>query len=249
MSNRDRFANLTYDDFRTLAREDGLSKYERIGFPDDYREGAEPAIFADIRSKLPVLDGNPARIADIGPGCSDLPMMLIDLCRGRGHDLTLLDSEEMLANLPDAPFIDKQATRFPDCADWIARNRGTFDALLCYSVLHYVFTDGSIFAFLDSALSLLAPGGRMLIGDIPNVSRRKRFFSSQAGVAYHKAFMQTETPPVVEFNRIDQDQIDDAVLFGLVQRARAEGFDAYVVPQDPALPMANRREDLLVMRP
>lgn len=249
MSNRDRFANLTYDDFRTLAREDGLSKYERIGFPDDYREGAEPAIFADIRSKLPVLDGNRARIADIGPGCSDLPMMLIDLCRGRGHDLTLLDSEEMLANLPDAPFIDKQATRFPDCADWIARNRGTFDALLCYSVLHYVFADGSIFGFLDSALSLLAPGGRMLIGDIPNVSRRKRFFSSQAGVAYHKAFMQTETSPVVEFNRIEQDQIDDAVLFGLVQRARAEGFDAYVVPQDPALPMANRREDLLVMRP
>ena len=249
MSNRERFANLTYDDFRALAREEGLSKYERIGFPDSYREGAEPAIFADIRRKLTALEGKSARIADIGPGCSDLPAMLINLCRTQGHQLTLLDSDEMLANLPDAPFIEKRITRFPDCSDWIAANEGTFDAVLCYSVLHYVLVDGPIFGFLDAALSLLAPKGQLLIGDIPNISRRKRFFSSEAGVEYHKAFMQTDAPPVVEFNRIERNQIDDAILFGLAHRARAQGFDAYVLPQDPALPMANRREDLLVIRP
>ncbi len=249
MSNRDRFSNLTYDDFRRLARDDGLSKYERIGFPDSYREGVEQTIFADIRRKLPSLDGKPGRVADIGPGCSDLPAMMIDLCRIRGHKLSLLDSGEMLANLPDAPFIEKHATQFPDCTDWIARHQSSFDVLLCYSVLHYVFAEGSVFSFLDSALTLLAPGGQMLIGDIPNISRRKRFFSSKAGVDYHKFFMQTEIPPVVEFNRIERDQIDDTVLFSLAQRARTQGFDAYIVPQDSALPMANRREDFLVLRP
>jgi hypothetical protein len=39
------------------------------------------------------------------------------------------------------------------------------------------------------------------------------------------------------------------VVFALLQRARLAGFDAYVLPQDPALPMANRREDVLIIRP
>ena len=61
--------------------------------------------------------------------------------------------------------------------------------------------------------------------------------------------MKTNLPPVVQFNQIEWDQIDDAILFGLVQRARVQGFDAYVLPQDPKLPMANRREDLFICRP
>lgn len=249
MINKSRFSNLTYDDFRALARENGLSKYERIGFPDTYREGIEPVIFSDIRRKLIALDGKPSRVADIGPGCSDLPLMLIELCGRLGHHLSLLDSSEMLSNLPDAPFIEKCITRFPDCVNWIRENEGRVDSVLCYSVLHYVLNDGQIFGFLDSALSLLAPGGRLLIGDIPNISYRKRFFASQAGIDYHKSFMKTEKPPQVDFNQIESNQIDDAILFSLVHRARAQGFNAYVVPQESDLPMSNRREDILIIRP
>jgi hypothetical protein len=61
--------------------------------------------------------------------------------------------------------------------------------------------------------------------------------------------MKTDEAPVVEFNKVEFDQIDDAVVMSLIQRARAQGFDAYVVPQAPALPMANRREDILIVRP
>jgi hypothetical protein len=35
----------------------------------------------------------------------------------------------------------------------------------------------------------------------------------------------------------------------MLGRARAAGFDAYVLAQPEALPMANRREDLLIRRP
>jgi hypothetical protein len=123
------------------------------------------------------------------------------------------------------------------------------DALLCYSVLHYVFVDTQIFRFLDAALGLLAPGGAMLIGDIPNVSKRKRFFASETGVRFHQQFMQTDDRPSVAFNRLEPDQIDDSVVVGLMMRARSSGFDAYIVPQASDLPMANRREDLLILRP
>ena len=89
----------------------------------------------------------------------------------------------------------------------------------------------------------------MLIGDIPNISKRKRFFSSEAGKRFHHEFTQSSTNPDVTFNCINHDEIDDSIVFSLIGRARLSGFDAYLVPQNPALPMANRREDILIFRP
>ena len=40
-----------------------------------------------------------------------------------------------------------------------------------------------------------------------------------------------------------------SVVLSLVQRCRHFGFHAWVLPQAPELPMANRREDVLVVRP
>ena len=245
----DRFQDIGYEAFRELARDPSLSKYEKIGFPDSYREGFEEAIFADIRAKLPRLDERERLVVDIGPGCSDLPHMIVALCREQGHTLVLLDSPEMLAGLPDGPGIRKQAGFFPTNAADLADLEGAVDALICYSVFHYLFKESDVFAFLDTSLALLAHGGAMLIGDIPNQSKRKRFFASPAGIAFHKAFMKTDEPPRVDFNTLEPGTIDDAVLFAMVQRARSAGFDAYLVPQSPGCPMANRREDLLIMRP
>lgn len=249
MSNTNPFANLGFEDFKRLARDESLSKFERIGFPDNYRMGQEENIFADIRTKLNALDAQNKTVLDIGPGCSDLPVMLIEQCREKGHQLHLIDSAEMLALLPNAPFVQKTAALYPNCPETIEALRGKVDVILCYSVLHYILVDTAFFRFLDTSLSLLAPGGQMLIGDIPNISKRKRFFASGTGVRFHQDFMKTKELPEVTFNKIENDQIDDAVVFALLQRARAQGFDAYVVPQNPILPMANRREDILITRP
>ena len=232
-----------------MAADSSLSKYEKIGFPDSYRAGLEPTIFRDICGKLSNL-AEPGRcVVDIGPGCSDLPALLIDLCRKSDHQLTLIDSAEMLRNLPDTGFLTKIAAHFPDCSEALEPLHGRVDALLCYSVLHYVVGSVDPSEFLDAALELLAPGGQFLIGDIPNVSKRKRFFASEAGVRFHKQFMNTTQPPQVQFNRVERGRIDDSVVFALLQRARLAGFDAYVLPQGGDLPMANRREDILIVRP
>lgn len=249
MTRENPFSNLAFEDFRRMAKDESLSKYERIGFPDSYRSGFEEKIFFDIQRKLTKLGNAGGHVLDIGPGCSDLPKMLIDLCREKRHHLTFVDSAEMLAHLPDDAHVTKVAAQYPDCQDLIDELRGKVSAILCYSVLQYVFIEGAFFRFLDISLSLLAPGGQMLIGDIPNQSKRKRFFASATGAAFHQGFMNTDEVPIVQFNQIEHDQIDDAVVMALVQRARLQGFDAYVVPQDGALPMANRREDILIVRP
>lgn len=240
---------LDFAGFARLAEDRSLSKYERIGFPDSYRAGFEAKIFVDICAKLPRLNERGLTVLDIGPGCSDLPTMLIDLCRAQGHRLCLVDSVQMLARLSDAPFIDKRAGLFPKCRDALADLRGSVAVMLCYSVLHYVFVDANVFDFVDVALELLAPGGELLLGDIPNASKRRRFFASEAGIAFHRAFTGTDTKPPVDDNVTVRGALDDAVVMALLARARAAGADAYVVPQDPALPMANRREDILIRRP
>ena len=245
----ERFQGLTYEDFRRRASDPALSPHERIGFPDEYRAGFDDRILADIEAKLPALGERGRTILDIGPGCGPVAAGLIARCRECRHQLVLADSGEMLEQLPDEPFIHKKPGRYPADSAWLLEYRERVDAAIAYSVVHYIFAEGSVFDFLDRTLALLAPGGRLLVGDVPNVSKRKRFFSSAAGIRHHRAFTGTDEIPGVTFNAPEPGQIDDSVVFALLMRARAAGFDAYVVPQAADLPMANRREDLLFCRP
>lgn len=244
------FENLTFEDFRALAKDGALSPYEKIGFPDTYRADYEADIFADILAKIPALEGQGKRVLDIGPGCSELPRYLIDLCERQGHELVLVDSQEMLDLLPDKPFICKLPGRFPEeLQGFVEKAAGAFDVIIAYSMLHYVVPGSDVFRFADSALALLTNEGRMLVGDIPNISKRKRFFASETGVRFHQQFMKTDERPEVHFNQLQPNAIDDGLLFGLLIRARGMGFDSYLLPQPASLPMANRREDLLFIRP
>ena len=244
-----RFDDLDYEGFRKQAVENGLSRFERIGFPNSYRKGHEAAIFADIRAKLPALDGDGAVVLDIGTGCSDLPNMLIDHCISHGHRLALADSAEMLALLPDGEGVGKFPGRFPESSGKVRAALGKADVILCYSVIQYTLVDGILERFVDAALKLLADGGSMLIGDIPNVSMRKRFFASPAGRIFHRAFSGGNDIPVVGIGESEEGKVNDRVVLELLARARAAGAHAFVVPQADGLPMANRREDILIKRP
>lgn len=79
------YSALTYDSFRVLATASGLSRHERVGFPDSYRVGKEALIYRDIVSKIPcVKSKNLVRVLDIGPGCSNLPLKLLKSVTDRG---------------------------------------------------------------------------------------------------------------------------------------------------------------------
>jgi hypothetical protein len=246
----ERFAKLSYDEFKVLARDPELSAHEKIGFPDSYRQGREGAILADWRRKMPALDERGRTVVDIGTGCGLLAHALMAHCARQEHDLVLVDSGEMLEALPDPPRVRKVAGRFPEeSAAALSGMLGRADVVIAYSVFHYVFAEANPFDFVDRALDLLKEGGRLLIGDVPNESQRRRFFSSESGRAFHKQFMETDEEPAVEFNRPEPGRIDDAVILGILARCRSAGFDAYVLPQAPDLPMSNRREDILILRP
>jgi hypothetical protein len=237
-----------FDAFRDRASDASLSQYEKIGFPDAYRAGKAEIILGDIARKLTKLNEINASVLDIGPGCSDLPVALMKHCAKFGQSLVLIDSQEMLGALPDHDHVTKVVGRFPACLGVLGTKR-QFDSILVYSVLQYVFAEANLHAFIDAAAGLLAEGGQLLIGDIPNASMRKRFLSSAAGREYHSRHYGAHPFPEVSYNQLEHGQIDDAIILGVLARMRAAGFNAYIVPQSPDLPMANRREDIVISRP
>lgn len=239
----------TYRDFQAKALDPTLSANEKSGFADAVRAGRHPAIYRDIAGKLTALAERGGRVLDIGIGCSELAHHILAETGRCGQRLTVIDSPEVLSQLADPPHVTKIAGRFPDCLEAANRALGPFDAVLAYSVAQHVFAEASLFGFVDAAAPLLAEQGRLLLGDIPNASMRKRFMASAAGRAYHAAHYAHLPQPAVNFTVLDVGQIDDGVVLGLLGRMRAAGLQAFVVPQAVDLPMANRREDILIIRP
>jgi len=236
-----------YEEFRQRALDRTLSPNEKAGFPDTYRHGKSEAIFADIETKLPSLCKKGASFLDIGPGCGELAKYSIELSQRRGVFHTIVDSPEVLSLLPDRDHLTKVSGPFPRGCP--AGSLAGFDAILVYSVVQYVFSEANIFEFLDAALSLLKPAGALLIGDVPNVSMRKRLLKSETGALFHQQNFPGKPMPEAGFNRPEPGLIDDAVVLSLLARSRAAGHNAFVVPQAANLPMANRREDILILRP
>lgn len=238
-----------FDDFRRMAADPGLSLHEKVGFPDSYRDGHERAIHDDIVRKVPALARAGSIVVEIGAGCAGLPRLRTEDALRLGQHLYLVDSGEMLALLPDTPGVAKVPGAWPQCPELRDELAQRADAVIAYSVLQCVFAEADIWKFIDAGLALLAPGGHFLIGDIPNVSMRRRLFESETGKAFHREFTgRQDDPPEVPPGAVS-GQIDDAVVFGILQRVRAAGMHGYVLPQAAGLPMHNRREDLLIVRP
>ena len=244
------YSDLSFDKFRKLARNNKISKYNKVGFPDKYREGKEILIFEDFLSKINLLSEKNQKILDIGPGCSDLAYLFIDFLREKKSELTLIDSKEMLDLLPDKKGIVKIDGMFPDqFENFIEEKKEYFNVIFSYSVIQYVFKESSIWKFLDAALSMLAPEGYLYLGDIPNLSMKKRFLSSAEGLEFHQSYYGEDSYP--DLNKINSvsKEIDDQIVLEILKRARSKGFHAWVLPQFHDLTFSNRREDIMIKKP
>ena len=140
----------------------------------------------------------------------------------------------------------KVAGQFPANAAKIPASSA--DAILCYSVFHYVFGFMDVYGFIDEALQLLKPGGEFLLGDIPNISKRNRFLQTPTGEAFHKNLLNTSEKPSVQSLSFDKGKIDDGILLGLISRYRNFGFETYLLPQPDVLPMSNSRDDVVIRK-
>ena len=236
-----------FEDFKERARDNRLSKWEKIGFPDGYRKGFELNIFNDIQSKTSI--DKAKNILDIGCGCSELVENVIKSANVNNQNLVLIDSMEMLQNI-DINILRNNTKlfsgRFPDNSVLENLKTLTFDVIIVYSVLQYVFIDQSIFHFIHECIKLLNSGGRLLLGDIPNFQARERFLMSIEGKEFLSRSAKISNS--INLNHENNERIDDSVVMSILQRFRQFGCETFLLPQAEGLPFSNRREDILIVK-
>jgi 2-polyprenyl-3-methyl-5-hydroxy-6-metoxy-1,4-benzoquinol methylase len=235
--------------YKEQATSTSITKTEMVGRSPQQID-SELYIFPDVLSKVPLLSKPHIKIIDIGCGCSKPVNDLITHSNLHNQHLLLLDSQEMLKNIQ----IDDYSSNmelipqcFPD-DNFVAINEGSADVVLIISVLHYIFLDGNFINFMDSALKLLKPGGYLLVADIPNNTKKKRFLSTSNGMNFHMEWSQSSKKPDVNWNEFELMSLDDSIIFFLMQRYRSMGFETYLLPQNEQLPFYNTREDILIKR-
>jgi len=240
----------SYEDFRLASQDLTLSDAERIGFSEHVREGYEAKILQDWEAKIPALNETGKWILDVGCGASKLTDLLMEKAQRKKHSLFLSDSDEVLSSLKSAMSAVLVPGKFPASAKTITEKAGRpFDIVICYSVLQYPFAEGQLLPFVDALFLLLGRGGTLLLGDIPNASKRIRFLQSETGRLYHqKHFPNSPAPSLREFQKNERREMNDTVVRDLWLRYREHGAETYLLPQDSDLPLANRREDLLIVK-
>ena len=141
-------------------RDETLSPYERSGFPDEYRRGHERGDLRRHRGQAPGAARPRQGRAGHRPRLQRAAADAQRRCAEHDHTALLVDSAEMLAHHADGAATARSSPVASPTARNCSTKRGRVDALLAYSVLHYVFVEANVFAFLDAALELLAPGRR-----------------------------------------------------------------------------------------
>lgn len=143
--------------------------------------------------------------------------------------------------------------------EWPAtRPEGKFDIIIAYSVLLCLTSEDDAWSFYRACLDLLNPGGRLLLGDMPNRDAKARFLASPQGrlfaqewervkhqseadmEAYRRFFSNMEGQP--------GHYITDSFVFAVLADARKQGFESYLLPQPSDLPFGQTREDILIRK-
>lgn len=233
-----------FDLYAKLANE-GLTDTQLAGRYQTQAE-AERLIFRDVAAKLRLAPTD--TLLDIGCG----PGTLLTPASYSCQRVTGMDNPQVIDRLRRTmreSNVVLEYGPFPHL-----RPSGNYDCILAYSVVHYLPTIEEIERFIVAALEYLRPGGRMLIGDIPNRDRKARFLASRVGQEFDKrwresiAAIQPETHLDVFADASMLGTLSDADMLRLVGEMRRRGFDGYVLSQRPELPFGRTREDILVVR-
>jgi 2-polyprenyl-3-methyl-5-hydroxy-6-metoxy-1,4-benzoquinol methylase len=209
----------------------------------------EEAVLHDIQTKLAI--DTEDELLEIGCGVGNLLLPLSRLARsvvGVDHPacLDVLRRSEMPDNVELVP------GPWPD-VDLHDR----FTKILVYSVLHYLGGAEAAFAFIDACVDTLIPGGRVLLGDLPNPDAARRFKATAFGETFTRAWTER-----VALEMSDEDRQRDALMANVdvpadtylgdefvlttLDRYRRRGYEAYVLPQPVGLPFCYTREDILI---
>jgi ubiquinone/menaquinone biosynthesis C-methylase UbiE len=209
-----------------------------------FQAAAERRIILDVADKLKLESNDSLLEIGCGPGNLLLPLsFIVEKSYGIDNAAALkrmknrAGNTDMITALPG----DFLQMELPDVR---------YTKILIYSVLHYLSTIDEAERFISRALGLLSPGGRLLIGDLPNSDKRARWSNSESGkeqTATWYAQVSNAGQHPLSFQPPDERliNINDETVFSIMKKGRALGYESYLLPQKSNLPFGNTREDIL----
>lgn len=219
-----------------------------------FHESQLAAICRDIRAKLELRPTD--RLLEVGCNIGTLLTPLSEAVR----EAVGQDHPDVLARYADLGRVPANVSliggQWPEI-----RPAGRFDKILIYAVMITLPNQAIADAMIDACLETLEPGGRLLVGDLPNSDKRRRFLASTEGAEVSAAYEtlrrqdHAANPSAYEgraqlFAQVEEPLMfqDDHYAIGLLHRIRAAGYEAWLLPQPVDLPSCHTREDLLVWK-
>lgn len=224
-----------------LGSETPMQKSGRYAFMD----GCESAIVPDLVAKLELSEND--SFLEIGFG-SGLLLEPLSKCVGLAHGV---DHPNCAAYFDSEYPNSKVKLWGGNFLSMTLRPLGQFSKILIYGVLHCLQSREEVLDFVDRAVSLLEPGGSILLGDIPNISAKARFLASEKGAKIQRGWSirVSEEGGMLPGSReepIDTVIFDDSFICEILLKLRSDGYEAFLLPQGEELPFSHTREDVLV---
>ena len=236
-------SNVSFENYGMLAER--MTDFTQVAGRYACQRDDEKNIVQDVIRKLD-LSVN-VSLLEIGCGAGNLLIPLSFFV----HSATGIDHPSCIAALKER-FQNKNfvliGNNFFDCT---AGQLCVYHRILVYSVLHYL-GDDDVELFINKAISLLQPGGKMLLGDIPNISKKQRFLTSEEGRLFVEKWNQKMATKDDDMPKdmLDEDsniaEFNDSKILSLLKRIRESGCNAYLLPQPVNLPFGYTREDILI---
>ena len=218
--------------------------------------GKETEILNDILYKLEIKTND--SILDIGCGCGPLTHQLAERLIKLRCKITFFDISDVIyrlqSEIQSPNNINFITGIFPPKESTELYNQ-KFDKICIYSVMQC--TDDPE-KFIDKAVSLLNPQGKILIGDIPNINKKGRFLASKFGRKFDANYRGLKISEVEKYSdHIDYQSrvknqnilINDKFINHIIDKYRLLGLNVYITPQNASLPFAYTREDMILERP
>ncbi len=240
-------SSTSFENYSKLAGSTDVGNTEVSG-RYSFQSLAERRIVLDVIEKLRLSSDDSLLEIGCGPGNLLIPLSYIV------NHATGIDNEAALARLAARCGASSQVTLMAGDFLSMPLPPQLFSKILIYSVIQYMENPAQATAFAVRALSLLAPGGRLLLGDLPNRDKKSRFQSTPEGMrstAEWRSELSTVGPhPISGFPADGQlVEVDDVFTLRLLEVGRESGFESYLLPQPSNLPFGNSREDLIFVAP
>jgi cyclopropane fatty-acyl-phospholipid synthase-like methyltransferase len=236
---------ISFENYKKIAKKVKLSDTVVSG-RYEFQMEAEKKIILDVMNKLHIQPTDNLLDIGCGPGTLLFPLsyMVKEICG--------IDNEAAIKRIHGK--IQKSENITTIAGNFLEidlSSSKSFSAILIYSVIHYLESNDELIQFLSKALKLLAPGGRMLIGDIPNTEKKLRYEKSPFGMSQVEVWKEKVNNIHLPTSELPVDPdlivIDDDCYLRILKFARSQGFESYLLPESDNLPFGRTRDDILIV--